>query len=100
MSTRLFSLPTRWQQFHALTKPRVIQLIVFCALIGMVLGNAYMTSRKDRLVSRSSATLPRSKGFDWMSESTEKPPLNEFCWMILMIFSVTTGDLGVHMVSG
>ena len=28
----------RWQQFNALTKPRVIQLIVFCALIGMVLA--------------------------------------------------------------
>ena len=26
-----------FRQFHALTKPRVIQLIVFCALIGMVL---------------------------------------------------------------
>ena len=31
-------LPVRWQQFNALTKPRVIQLIVFCALIGMVLA--------------------------------------------------------------
>jgi heme o synthase len=29
---------TVWQQFYALTKPRVIQLIVFCALIGMVLA--------------------------------------------------------------
>ena len=27
-----------WQQFYALTKPRVVQLIVFCALIGMVLA--------------------------------------------------------------
>lgn len=27
-----------FRQFHALTKPRVIQLIVFCALIGMVLA--------------------------------------------------------------
>lgn len=27
-----------WRQFHALTKPRVIQLIVFCSLIGMVLA--------------------------------------------------------------
>lgn len=27
-----------YQQFHALTKPRVVQLIVFCALIGMVLA--------------------------------------------------------------
>ena len=32
------SLPSRWRQFNALTKPRVIQLIVFCALIGMVLA--------------------------------------------------------------
>jgi protoheme IX farnesyltransferase len=31
-------MPLRWQQFNALTKPRVIQLIVFCALIGMVLS--------------------------------------------------------------
>ena len=27
-----------WRQYNALTKPRVIQLIVFCALIGMVLA--------------------------------------------------------------
>ncbi len=31
-------LPSTWRQFYALTKPRVIQLIVFCALIGMVLA--------------------------------------------------------------
>ncbi len=31
-------LPPTWRQFHALTKPRVIQLIVFCALIGMALA--------------------------------------------------------------
>ena len=29
---------SRWAQFHALTKPRVVQLIVFCALIGMLLA--------------------------------------------------------------
>jgi protoheme IX farnesyltransferase len=28
----------RWSQFYALTKPRVVQLIVFCALIGMLLA--------------------------------------------------------------
>ncbi|MDQ1259972.1 MAG: heme o synthase [Pseudomonadota bacterium] len=32
------SLPSRLAQYHALTKPRVVQLIVFCALIGMVLA--------------------------------------------------------------
>ncbi len=30
--------PSRISQFYALTKPRVVQLIVFCALIGMVLA--------------------------------------------------------------
>ena len=32
------ALRTRWAQYHALTKPRVVQLIVFCALIGMLLA--------------------------------------------------------------
>ena len=30
--------PSRWAQFYSLTKPRVVQLIVFCALIGMLLA--------------------------------------------------------------
>ena len=30
--------PSAWRQYYALTKPRVVQLIVFCALIGMVLA--------------------------------------------------------------
>jgi len=30
--------PARWRQFYALTKPRVVQLIVFCAVIGMLLA--------------------------------------------------------------
>lgn len=32
------ALPSRWRQFLVLTKPRVVQLIVFCALIGMLLA--------------------------------------------------------------
>jgi protoheme IX farnesyltransferase len=31
-------MASTWRQFYALTKPRVVQLIVFCALIGMVLA--------------------------------------------------------------
>jgi heme o synthase len=43
MSTASFPPPpppnlSTWRQFYALTKPRVVQLIVFCALIGMVLA--------------------------------------------------------------
>ena len=32
------SVATLWGQFYALTKPRVVQLIVFCAVIGMLLA--------------------------------------------------------------
>lgn len=38
MTTVTTPLPSTWRQFYALMKPRVIQLIVFCALIGMVLA--------------------------------------------------------------
>ena len=37
--------PSVFRQFYALTKPRVIQLIVFCALIGMVLAVPGMPDR-------------------------------------------------------
>jgi protoheme IX farnesyltransferase len=30
--------PSRWRQYYALTKPRVVHLIVFCAVIGMFLA--------------------------------------------------------------
>ncbi len=43
-TTAAAPLPSTWRQFHALTKPRVIQLIVFCALIGMVLAVPGMPS--------------------------------------------------------
>ena len=38
MIAPVFTFGQRWRQFQALTKPRVILLIVFCALIGMVLA--------------------------------------------------------------
>ncbi len=40
-------MASRMRQFHALTKPRVIQLIVFCALIGMVLAVPGMPTLAD-----------------------------------------------------
>ncbi|MEO7708063.1 MAG: protoheme IX farnesyltransferase, partial [Caldimonas sp.] len=33
------SLASRIRAYHALTKPRVVQLIVFCAVIGMLLAS-------------------------------------------------------------
>ena len=32
------SLPSRVRQYYALTKPRVVQLIVFCAMVGMLMA--------------------------------------------------------------
>jgi protoheme IX farnesyltransferase len=37
-SSAALARPSRVRQFHALTKPRVVQLIVFCAVIGMLLA--------------------------------------------------------------
>lgn len=37
-ATKTLDDMTRWQQYYALTKPKVVQLIVFCAFIGMVLA--------------------------------------------------------------
>jgi protoheme IX farnesyltransferase len=37
-TTRSVSLPSKARQYYALTKPRVVQLIVFCAAIGMLLA--------------------------------------------------------------
>ena len=37
-AARSVSLPSKLRQYYALTKPRVVQLIVFCAAIGMMLA--------------------------------------------------------------
>lgn len=39
----------RWQQFYQLTKPRVVQLIVFCAAIGMALAVPGLPSQAQAL---------------------------------------------------
>ena len=50
--------PSVFRQFHALTKPRVIQLIVFCALIGMVLAVPGLPTLADvRLAAIASAGI-------------------------------------------
>ena len=38
VAPRSVSLAAKLRQYYALTKPRVVQLIVFCALIGMLLA--------------------------------------------------------------
>ena len=45
------SLPSRARQFYALTKPRVVQLIVFCAVIGMLMATPGVPALKDLRVA-------------------------------------------------
>lgn len=49
MTTLPHPLPPTWRQFYTLMKPRVIQLIVFCALIGMVLAVPGLPSAEQAL---------------------------------------------------
>ena len=59
------SLPSRLQQFYQLTKPRVVSLIVFTAVIGMFLAvpghgaAAGVSWRAARSASRWSRARPR-----------------------------------------
>ncbi|HEY4068444.1 MAG TPA: heme o synthase [Burkholderiaceae bacterium] len=45
------SLPSRARQFYALTKPRVVQLIVFCAVIGMLMATPGLPDVKTALAA-------------------------------------------------
>jgi heme o synthase len=45
------SLPSRFRQFYVLTKPRVVQLIVFCAVIGMLLAVPGMPTAEQALTA-------------------------------------------------
>ena len=50
-SAPALATPTVWRQYYALTKPRVVQLIVFCALIGMVpVSYTHLTLPTKRIV--------------------------------------------------
>ncbi|MDP9043711.1 MAG: heme o synthase [Pseudomonadota bacterium] len=51
------SLPSRARQFHALTKPRVVQLIVFCAVIGMLMAVPGLPDPKTALAATAGIWL-------------------------------------------
>ncbi len=51
------SLPSRARQFYALTKPRVVQLIVFCAVIGMLMATAGVPDLKVALAATAGIWL-------------------------------------------
>ncbi len=50
-------VPSRVRQFYALTKPRVVQLIVFCAVIGMLLATPGLPDWKTALAATAGIWL-------------------------------------------
>ena len=51
------SLPSRARQFYALTKPRVVQLIVFCAVIGMLMATPGLPDLRTALAATAGIWL-------------------------------------------
>src|SRR5438034_2192532 len=49
--------PSRIRQFYALTKPRVVQLIVFCAVIGMLMATPGLPDLKLALAATAGIWL-------------------------------------------
>ena len=57
---------SKWRQYNALTKPRVVQLIVFCAVIGMLLASGNTGWRSQATDGHGSATSTSSLAdWDW-----------------------------------
>lgn len=96
MANALSTIPSVFRQFYALTKPRVIQLIVFCAVIGMLLavpgvptlpqiGLAAVASLGIWLVSGAAAA------FNCIIEKTIDAKMKRTAWR-----PTARGELGNH----
>jgi hypothetical protein len=73
VAPRSVSLTAKLRQYYALTKPRVVQLIVFCALIGMLLATPGLPDWRLALAgSRESGSLPprRRRSTAWSSSAS------------------------------
>jgi hypothetical protein len=62
---------SRARQFYALTKPRVVQLIVFCAVIGMLLAEPGLPDWRLLLPAAASGSSPlrRQPSTAWSSSA-------------------------------
>ena len=57
VDSRATSLPSRLRQFYSLTKPRVVQLIVFCAVIGMLMASPGLPDMRTALCATAGIWL-------------------------------------------
>jgi protoheme IX farnesyltransferase len=109
MTTLTFA-DTRFRQFLALTKPRVVSLIVFCAVIGMFLavpgmppaGVVFFATAGIALVAGAAAAvncLVEQKIDGLMARTRRRPlPSGELTSLQTMVFAGLIGGLGLFLL--
>ena len=109
MTTLTFA-ETRFRQFLALTKPRVVSLIVFCAVIGMFLavpgmppaGVVFFATAGIALVAGAAAAvncLVEQKIDGLMARTRRRPlPSGELTSLQTMVFAGLIGGLGLFLL--
>jgi heme o synthase len=100
------SLPSRARQYYALTKPRVVQLIVFCAVIGMLLATPGVPDWRPTLAATAGIWLvaAAAAAFNCLVEQQIDSRMARTAWrptakgqlssMQALVFSAILGSLG------
>jgi protoheme IX farnesyltransferase len=89
------SLPSRVRQYYAVTKPRVVQLIVFCAVIGMLMAEPGLPDWRRLCVSALGIWLVASAAaaFNCMIERHLDARMHRTAWR-----PTARGELGAGQV--
>ncbi len=75
------SLPSRLRQFYSLTKPRVVQLIVFCAVIGMLMASPGLPDLRTALCATAGIWLvAAAAAFNCLVEQRIDAKMSRTAW--------------------
>jgi protoheme IX farnesyltransferase len=88
------SFPSRVRQYYALTKPRVVQLIVFCAVIGMLLSEPGLPDWKTALAATAGIWLvaAAAAAFNCLVEQRIDSRMARTAWRPTARGQLTTGQ--------
>ncbi len=110
MKSQVSSSPSRWRQYAALTKPRVTQLAVFCAVIGMFLATPGMVPWKILIGGSAGIWLLASAAFavNCLIEQRIDAKMRRTSWRPsatgeitppqIMLFSTVLGGVGMAVL--
>src|SRR5450631_4139066 len=98
---RSVSLSSKARQFYALTKPRVVQLIVFCALIGMLLTTPGLPDWQLALAAVAGIWLvaAAAAAFNCLVEQRIDASMARTSWRATATGELTTGQALVFSVA-